>query len=242
VTLRHHIAICFCLILILLLPLFSYSSDTSNKLTTSYSVSAKGFSIGDVTATQRITDDKGGDIVHFETKTYVKASFLWMGYFLDTLESGDLFKGELVRYSRKGRENVDGIDIEGRLENSSFQFNVRENGKMRTVVIPRASYDNSTMECPEARLDFTGKSHITLRILDVEKMAVVNREYHLIQNAVYSVGDKEFPCRIIDFTDQNKAARRWIAQDGRSVILFRQDSKGGKNAYSVKAQSVFKIM
>jgi len=96
--------------------------------------------------------------------------------------------------------------------------------------------------CPEARLDFSDKTQITLRVLDVEKVAVVKREYRLVRNAHYAVGGKELPCRIVDFTDQNKKARRWIAWDGSAVVMYRQDSRGEKNSYSVQATSVTKEM
>ena len=98
------------------------------------------------------------------------------------------------------------------------------------------------MECPEARLDFAGKTQVTLRILDVEKMAVVKREYRLVRTEQYTVGGKEYPCRVIDYSDKNKNARRWINWDGTAVVMYRQDSRGEKNAYSVQATSVTKEM
>jgi hypothetical protein len=80
------------------------------------------------------------------------------------------------------------------------------------------------------------------RILDVEKMVVVKRDYRFIRNAQYTVAGKDYLCRIVDFSDQNKKARRWIAWDGAAVVMYRQDSKGEKNTYSVKATSVTKEM
>jgi len=205
-----------------------------------YKVSSKGFAIGDVTTTQRMTEEGGVPSLNFETKTVVKASFLWMGYNQDTIEKGTLQKRDLVSYSRKGRENGVTIDIEGRLEHSTFRFEVREQGTARSIVIPRKNYDFTTMECPEARLDFSDNTPITLNILDVEKMAVVKRNYRLVRNAHYTVAGKEYPCRIVDYSDQNKKARRWIAWDGSTVVMYRQDSRGGGNSYSVQATSVNK--
>jgi hypothetical protein len=207
-----------------------------------YKISSRGFGIGDVTTIQRSTEEGGVTSVHFETKTAVKASFLWMGFHLDTIEKGTLLKRELVSYSRKGRDNGTTIDVEGRLENASFRFDVREQGVMRSIVVPRNSYDYTTMECPEAHLDFSDKTHVTLNILDVEKMAVVKREYRLVRNEHYTVAGKEFPCRVIDYTDLNKKARRWINWDGSAVVMYRQDSRGEKNSYSVQATSVNKEM
>jgi hypothetical protein len=199
-----------------------------------------GLDIGDVTTTQRMTEEGGLPRVHFETRTDVKASFLWIGYYLETIEKGTFLKQDLVSYSRKGRENGTAIDIEGRLENSSFRFDVREQGTVRSVVIPRSSYDYTTIECPEAHLDFSDKTQITLRVLDVDKMAVVKREYRLVRNGHYTVVGKDYSCRVVDYMDQNIKARRWIAWDGTAVVVYRQDGRGEKNAYSVKATSVTK--
>ncbi|MBC8017686.1 MAG: hypothetical protein H7X83_04075 [Verrucomicrobia bacterium] len=224
--------------ILFLTPLVTSFAGIPARTVAHYKVSSKGFTIGDVTTTQRLSEERGEPSLHFETKTSVKASFLWMSYNLDTIEKGTLKKENLVSYSRKGRDNGAMIDIEGRLENSAFRFDVREQGVVRSVVIPRSSYDYTTMECPEARLDFTDKTKITLRMLDVEKLAVVKREYRLVRNTNYSVAGKEYPCRIVDFSDQNKKARRWITWDGSTVVMYRQDSKGEKNSYSVQATSV----
>jgi len=240
-TLQYFICITFSLVLCLT-PAAMHSAGNPARTVVHYKVSSKGFTIGDVTTTQRMAEDGGVPSVHFETKTAVKASFLWMGYQLATTEKGILQNGALVSYTHKGRENGTTIDVEGRLENSAFRFDVREQGATRSVVIPRSSYDYTTMECPEARLDFSDKTQITLRVLDVEKVAVVKREYRLVRNAHYAVGGKELPCRIVDFTDQNKKARRWIAWDGSAVVMYRQDSRGEKNSYSVQATSVTKEM
>lgn len=227
---------------ICLLPAVIHSAENNTKTVARYTVSSMGFTIGDVTTTQRMTKEGGVPSVHFETRAVIKASFLWMGYRQDTVEKGILQKGELVRYSHKGEENGTMLDVEGRLEHAAFRFDTRKQGAEHVVVIPRSSYDYTTMECPEARIDFSGKSLVTLRILDVEKMAVVKRNYHLFGTTTYEVAGKEYPCRIIDFSDQNKKARRWIAWDGTTVVMYRQDSTGEKNSYSVQATSVTKDM
>jgi hypothetical protein len=227
---------------ICLVPACLLSAGDNTKTVARYKVSSMGLTIGDVTTTQRLTGDGGSANIHFETRTAVKASFLWMGYHQNTIEKGTLQKRNLVSYSRKGQENGATIDIEGRLENSSFRFEVREKGVTHSIVIPRNSYDYTTMECPEAQMDFSDKPRVTLSILDVEKMTVVRREYHLVKNGLYPIEGKELPCRIVDFSDKNKKSRRWITWDGSAVVMYRQDSRGEKNSYSVQATSVTKEM
>lgn len=228
--------------LMFMAPWAASFASSSIKTVAHYRVSSTGLSIGDVITTQRTTDEGGVTNVHFETRTAVKASFLWMGYSLDTVEKGTIQKGELINYSRKGRENGAAIDVVGRLEHSSFRMDVHEQNATRTIVIPRSSYDYTTMECPEARIDFTEKPHVTLKILDVEKLAVVMRDYRLIRNTHYTIAGKEHPCRIVDFSDQNKSARRWITWDGSAVVMYRQDGKGDKSSYSVQATSLAREM
>lgn len=230
------------MLIMCLLPLAPSFAGIPVMTVTHYKVSAKGFSIGDVVTTQRMTDEGGDPRVQFETKTEVRASFLWMGYQLSSIEKGALLKGALVSYSHRRKENGVTVDVEGRFENGAFRFDVREQGAAHTVVIPRSSYDCTTMECPEARLDFSERPQITLRVLDVEKMAVVKREYRLVRTASYTVAGKEHPCRIVDFSDPNKKARRWITWDGTAVVMYRQDGKGDRNSYSVQATSVTKEM
>jgi hypothetical protein len=230
------------LFFIFLIPFVTPYAGIPVKTVAQYKVSSMGISIGDVTTTQRVTDESGVSTAHFETRTSVKASFLWMGYQLSSTEKGTLRNGSLASYSHKGQENGLAVDVEGRLENDAFRFDVREHGGTRTIVIPRSSYDYATMECPEARLDFSGKTQVTLRILDVEKMAVVKREYRFVRTEQYTVGGKEYPCRVIDYSDQNKKARRWINWDGASVVMYRQDGRGEKDSYSVQATSVTREM
>ncbi|GFE60383.1 hypothetical protein AOG2_09710 [Geobacter sp. AOG2] len=239
---RGHGLLLATMLILCLMPLATSFAGIPVTTVTRYKVSAKGFSIGDVITTQRMTDDGGASKVQFETKTEVRASFLWMGYRLSSTEKGTLLKGRLVSYFHERKENGATVDVEGRLENGAFRFDVREHGVARTIVIPRSSYDYTTMECPEAQLDFSERPHITLRVLDVEKMVVVKRDYLLVRNASCTVAGKEYPCRIVDFSDLNKSARRWIAWDGAAVVMYRQDGKGGKHSYSVQATSVTKEM
>jgi hypothetical protein len=225
---------------LLLMPIAASFAGLPAKSVAHYTVNSMGHDIGTVATTQRITEENGQPRLNFETKTAVNASFLWMGYHLNTLEKGTLQGQDLVQYSRKGEENGIPIDVKGQFENGSFRFDVLEQGRERRIVIPRTAYDYTTLECPEARIDFSDKPHISLRVLDVEKLAVVKRDYHLVQNGDYTVSGKKYPCRIVEYSDQNKKAKRWISWDGTSVVMYRQDGKGDKNSYSVQATSVKK--
>jgi hypothetical protein len=214
------------------------SAETGSRLVSTYRVYSKGFRIGTITSSQQYSEQNGSPVVRFETRTAVKASFLWLRYALDTVESGVLKNGTLIAYSRHGEDNGTRIDVEGRLEDDHFRFEVREHGTTRTVTIPRRSYDATTMEFPEARLELHGTAPVSIRVLDTEHLGVVTREYRLNRDTSCTVSGKLYPCRELEFSDQHKNARRWIRKDNDAVIMYRQDGTGAKSSYSVQALSI----
>lgn len=202
---------------------------------TKYDVVAKGFRIGNVVVTQKSSRTPHENIIHFENLSNISASFIWMGYHLSMTERGTIRKNDLVSYSRHGRENNTNVSVEGTLNNAVFLFNVVRNGKRSTVEIPRASYEHTTMECPEATIDFGASGEVTLKVLDTDYVTVVKRRYKLVKEDTCKVGDREYRCRVVDISDPNKSCRRWIGRDGDEVVIFRQDGKGNEGSYSVRA-------
>jgi hypothetical protein len=78
-----------------------------------------------------------------------------------------VIKGEnLVSYSFHKKVKGAEVTAEGRLEGDTFCFNVNENGKKRTIAILRSSYDHTTMECPEASMDFGATGKMVLKMLE----------------------------------------------------------------------------
>ena len=66
-------------VLYLMTIVFAFASVPVNTVA-HYKVSSMGLNIGDVTTTQHMTEESGVTSLKFETRTAVKASFLWMGY------------------------------------------------------------------------------------------------------------------------------------------------------------------
>jgi len=205
---------------------------------TRYEVIAKGFRIGNVSVYQRSSRTPNETVIHFENLSDINASFIWMGYHLSMSERGTISKNDLVSYSRYSRENGNDVSIEGRLDHAVFLFHVLRNGKRSTVEIPRASYEHTTMECPEATMEFGATGEVTLKVLDTDFVTVVKRRYRLVREDTYKVGAREYRCRVVDISDPNKSCRRWIGRDGNTVIIFRQDGKGKDGSYSVRAVAV----
>ncbi len=232
---HHHISIFFlfviCAFLVGTVPVLSSVGST----VTRYDVTTRGFHIGNATASQKVSREGGVTVVRFENRTDIGASFLWMRHCLSSSEKATIKDNKLLTYSRNEMVNGTEIKVEGRLVGDAFRFEVSENGKRRSVVIPCSSYDRTTMECPEATMDFMANGETTIRILDTEYMTVVERRYRLVRNDDYKIDGKEYPCRVVDFSDIHKSCRRWIGKDNDAIILFRQDGKSKEGSYSVRA-------
>lgn len=233
-----NIQIMLLIAMIVLIPADPSSAVAPLKTVCTYGVYSKGFRIGTITSSQHSSDNNGSHFIHFETKTNVKASFLWLRYNLDMVEKGILKNGVLVIYSRHGDENGERADVEGRLEDDVFRFEVKERSGVRSLAVSRRSYDATTMEFPEAQLDLHRARPSAIRVLDVERLAVVKREYRLHRETAYTVSGKDYPCLAVDFSDQNKSARRWIRRESNSAFMLRQDGTGNKGSYSVQAITV----
>ena len=203
-----------------------------------YVVTSRGFEIGSVIVAQKTVSNQGEPDIYLENRTDVSASFLWMRYHQSQSERAALKNNNLVRYGRKGRYNAATVSVDGWLGQDGFNVTVTENGRRRTLLIPRQDYDRTTMECPEAFMDFGSGGNATLRILDMEHLEIVTRNYRLIREEVYRLGEREYPCRVVDFSDPYKSCRRWIGREGDTVIMFRQDGKSKEGAYSVRAVSL----
>ncbi|NMC73805.1 MAG: hypothetical protein GYA56_05510 [Geobacteraceae bacterium] len=210
---------------------------------TRYDVTSRGMTVGSVTAVQKSAGGEGGaKRIHYENRTDVSASFLWIGYHSSTTERAEILGDSLVGYARTGEENGVQVQVEGRLAGDTFRFTVVKNGERKTLSFPRSSYDHTTMECPEATMSFGPDGRASLRVLDTEYLQVVTRNYRLVGEETCRIGRNEYRCRVVDFRDPHKSSRRWIGRDGDAVILFRQDGKSRSGSYSVRAREVNRLL
>jgi hypothetical protein len=206
-----------------------------------YDVLTRGFRIGKAVSSLQVSNEEGQKTIRFANKTDVNVSFLWMGCNISTSEQATIKDGKLVSYSRREMKKGVDLSVKGRLKDDCFQFDICENGTRRSINIPCSSYDFTTMECPEATMSFKPDGRNTVRILDTEFMAVVERNYRLVREDNFKVDGREYHCRVIDFTDPHKSCRRWIGIDHGEVILFRQDGKSREGSYSVQATTLEQI-
>jgi hypothetical protein len=216
------------------LPVRSSTGSTQVR----YDVVARGFHIGKAVASVRVSGEEGQKVVHFVNKTDVDTSFFWIRCNIHSSEQATIKGEKLISYSRHEKNKGVNVSVTGRLEGDHFRFEVVEDGGKRSIVIPSSSYEHTTMECPEAVMDFKPDGTKTVRILDTEFMEVVERNYRLIRECSYKVNGKEYHCRIVDFNDPHKSCRRWIGVDHDAIIMFRQDGKSRDGSYSVRATAL----
>jgi len=226
------------------IPLLFYvlpAGSSTGSTRVRYDVVARGFQIGKAVTSVGVSGEEGQKVIRFVNKTDVDASFLWVRCSIHSSELATVKGGKLTCYSRQEINKGVSLSVTGKLEDDSFRFDVRENGGKRSIVIPNSSYEHTTMECPEALMDFKPDGTRTVRILDTEYMEVVERNYRLVRECSYKVNGKEYHCRIVDFKDPHKSCRRWIGVDHDAVIVFRQDGKSSNGSYSVRATALEQI-
>lgn len=205
-------------------------SSSADKRSSRFSIHSHGIRIGDASSTCSRGDD---NTIIFSNSTRINASFIVRSYSLDSREYANVGKNGTVSYSRTSLENGKSTVVKGLLENGQFKLNITENDSKRTISIPRIEYDFTTMECPETLLTQVGEKK-SIRLLDLENLEVVKRNYTWVRNEEVRVGGKSYNCRVIDFEDKNKKCRRWIKPDDIGVIIARQDGSGKAGTYSVR--------
>ena len=198
-----------------------------------YRIYAKGFRIGEFKSVYSIVPHENRKVLKFEAHTKIDANFVFYSYSLDSREEAFVGEEGAIRYRRTSKDNGVSQQIEGKLENGKFVFDIRENGSRRSMAVPREQFDATTMECPEISLKREG-DEATLRILDLEKLMVVKRHYRWIKNEEVTVDGKNTLFRVVDFEDANKSGRRWIRKDEIGVSIARQDGRGKDGSYSLR--------
>ena len=208
-----------------------------DKSETKYTVSSKGFNIGSAVTTQTITPDNA---LHYENHTKIKSRILFFSYNLDLEEAAHIKDGKTLEYSRKANDNGKDIETEGKLEDGEFKINTVENKKHKNISFNTNQYDYTTIDGPEFIVDFKDTNDITLRILDLEYLAIVKRTYHYVKTETIEVDGRKFTCKVIDLSDLHKTARRWIYRNGDKAAILRQEGKGKDGSYTIKAVSISK--
>ena len=160
---------------------------------------------------------------------------MFFSYNLDLEESAHIKDGKTLEYSRKANDNGKDTETEGKLEDGEFKINYIENKKHKNISFNTSQYDYTTIYGPEFIIDFKDTNDVTLRILDLEYLAIVKRTYHYVKTDTIEVDGRKFTCKVIDLSDLHKTARRWIYRNGDKASIIRQEGRGKDGSYTIKA-------
>ncbi|ABQ26749.1 hypothetical protein [Geotalea uraniireducens] len=199
----------------------------------SYAIFARGFRVGELKTVCSLVPATGKKILKFESATRVNANLVFYSYSLVGKEEALVGNDGAFQYKHTAKENKSSLQVEGKLENGLFQFEVSEKGSRRTVAIERKKYDYTTMECPEVAMKKPGEK-MSLRVLDLENLEVLTRSYRYVRNEEVDVDGVRLMCKVIDFEDSHKKCRRWIKADDLGVVIARQDGSGKNGSYSLR--------
>lgn len=201
-----------------------------------YEVFSHGMKVGQVKTVcgPVVLDSKTA--YRFESSTSIDVHFLFFSYRLEKKEEAMIGKDGTYNYRRTMQENDKAVLVSGRMETGAFRFTINEGGSKRTLVIPRNTYDFTTLDCPELTMGPEEKEKV-LRILDLENLMIVTRKYSWVKDEDVDVAGRKIHCKVIDFEDLNKKGRRWVEGDDLGVLVFRQDGRGKGVTYSSRLAS-----
>ena len=202
-----------------------------------YKVTSRGLGVGDMKTVISPVQHAGGRAVRFESDLAIDANLLLFKVTSSSREDGVIGEHGTLSYHRQGQENGRSLTVDAALEGAGFRFRVNDNGVSRTVTVPRASYDFTTLDCPETTMQREGDT-MEVRLLDMEHARVVTRKFHWIKSEELEVGGKRVRCRVVDFSDENNNCRRWVSNDERGVVIARQDGRGKGKNYSLRMVSI----
>ncbi len=229
------------LVVILLVSAFCLSAVASPSKThevreSRYEVFSHGMKVGQVKTVCGPVELNSKKAYRFESSTNIDVHFLFFSYRLEKKEEAMIGREGTYTYRRTMQENNKAVLVSGKMETGAFRFTINEGGLRRTLVIPRDTYDFTTLDCPELSMGPDKKEKV-LRILDLENLMIVSRKYHWVKDEDVDLDGRKIHCKVIDFEDLNKKGRRWVEGDDLGVLVLRQDGSGKGVTYSSRLAS-----
>lgn len=202
-----------------------------------YTISSRGIGVGKLKTAISPVQYAGERALRFESDLAIYANLILFRIAKNSREDAVIGERGTLSYHRRGEENGRSSRVDAELDGGLFRFKMSQNGVALTVLVPRSSYDFTTMDCPETTMQREGET-MEVRLLDLEHARVVARRFHWIKTEELEVGGKRMRCKVVDFIDENNVCRRWVSRDEHGVIIVRQDGKGKGGNYSLRMVSV----
>jgi hypothetical protein len=202
-----------------------------------YRVTSRGFGVGEMKTVISPVQRAGVRAIRFESDLAIDANLLLFRVTSRSRDDAVIGEHGTLSYRRHGQDNGRSLAVDAALEGGEFRFRLNDNGAARTVIVPRSSYDFTTLDCPETTMRREGDT-MEVRLLDMEHAKVITRKFHWIKSEELEVGGRRLRCRVVDFSDENNSCRRCVSSDERGVLLVRQDGNGKGKNYSLRMVSV----
>jgi len=213
------------LIFLTVLALADRAAAADDAMVTSYQLYSKGLRVGTVRTERSRVVTNGAEAIRCEVVTRVHVNLLILRHDLEGREVYISNGSGPIEYRNTKRENGATMDVAGVRGEGVFRFVIAEGGAVRTNEFLDADYDAVSMDGPELALGGLGQTK-SLRILDMGAAEVVDRTYTWAKN------DEGF--RVIEFSDRNKTARRWVRADAMGMLIARQDGRDRAGSYSMR--------
>lgn len=226
------------LILSLLAPCLLCHAETPRPggRTLRYRITSRGLNVGEMKTVLTPVQHAGSGAVRFESDLAIDANLLFYKLSSHSREQALIGEQGTLSYQRQGTENGKNSSVVAVLDGDGFRFKLQENGAARTVLVPKSSYDFTTMDCPETTLKREGET-MEVRLLELEHARVVKRRLHWVKSEEVEIGERRLKCRVVDFSDPNNSCRRWLSKEG-GVIIVRQEGKGKAGNYTLRMTSL----
>ena len=202
-----------------------------------YKISSHGLGIGELKTAISPVQHGVKRTLRFQSDLAIDAHLIFFQRTSRSQEEALVCDQGTLSYKKRGEDNGKGYSIEAALEGGNFRFRIQENGAVRSVAVPRGSYDYTTMDCPETSMKREGES-LEVRLLDMGLAMVVTRRFRLLKIEDMQVGARTIRCKVVEFSDPNNSCRRWVSSDERGVVIVRQDGKGKGGSYSLRLVSL----
>ncbi len=213
------------LMLLSLLVAAARAAASDDAIVTSYHLYSKGLRVGTVRTERSRVVTNGAEAIRCEVSTRVHVNLLILRHDLEGREVYVSNGAGPIAYWNTKHENGRTTDVVGVRGDGVFRLVIAEGAQVRTNEFRDGDYAAVSMDGPELALAGEGDEK-TLRVLDMGAAEVVDRTYRWAKT--------EGGYRVVDFSDRNKTARRWVRADALGMLIARQDGRDTAGTYSMR--------
>ena len=220
-----------------------------------YSLAAQGVDKGVYTVETTIHDESEPVSVLVRENMELQASFLWKKWTLSS-EASSLFDDKGVsRFQCNLRENKDQWMITGVRKDKILLCQVHKTLPCRkskpadqideaglskaisgeteeAVNLPLEAFDATEQELSAALLKSrVGQAPLSIKVLSFSDLEIVELKYHAKKMETIQVGERAFPCIIVETESPLERSSSWISQDALGAFLVKEEGRDEYGPY-----------